>query len=87
MKMNAPVKLFAVAGVLVGIAIIGLAKCSAPPNPGNPPFTVTTVATMTSPIAMATRVDDGALYVGQWDGRVFALRSGALDPTPVLDIS
>jgi len=86
-KMNAPVKLFAVAGLALGIAIVALAKCSPPPNPGNPAFSLTTVATVNQPIAMAVRTGDDTLYVGEWQGRVRAIRNGAVDPTPVLDIS
>ena len=63
MRMNAPVKLFAVAGLALGIAIIALAKCSPPPNPGNPAFSLTTVATVDQPIAMAVRGGDDTLYV------------------------
>ena len=85
--MNAPVKLFAVAGLALGIAIIALAKCSPPPNPGNPAFSLTTVATVDQPIAMAVRTGDDTLYVAEWAGRVRAIRNGSVDPTPVLDIS
>ena len=85
--MNAPVKLFAVAGLALGIAIIALAKCSPPPNPGNPAFSLTTIATVDQPIAMAVRTGDDTLYVAEWAGRVHAIRNGAVDPTPVLDIS
>ena len=85
--MNAPVKLFAVAGLALGIAIIALAKCSPPPNPGNPAFSLTTVATVDQPIAMAVRTGDDTLYVAEWAGRVRAIRNGTVDPTPVLDIS
>jgi glucose/arabinose dehydrogenase len=85
--MSAPVKLFAVAGMAIGLAIIALAKCSPPPKPGNPAFALTTVAQVNQPIAMAVRTGDDALYIAEWDGHVRAIRNGAVDPTPVLDIS
>src|SRR5207249_5876499 len=40
-----------------------------------------------NPLAMATRTGDPALYFAEQGGRVVALRSGRLDPNPVLDIS
>ncbi len=85
--MSAPVKLFAVAGMAIGLVIVALAKCSPPPKPGNPAFTLTTVANLDQPIAMAVRTGDDALYIAEWDGHVRAIRNGAVDPTPVLDIS
>src|SRR4029453_6223671 len=86
-EMSAPVKLCAVAGMAIGLAIIALAKCSPPPKPGNPAFALTTVAQVNQPIAMAVRTGDDALSIAEWDGHVRAIRNGAVDPTPVLDIS
>lgn len=85
--MSAPVKLFAVAGLAIGVAIVALAKCSPPPKPGNPAFAVTTIANLNQPIAMAVRSGDDALYIAEWDGHVRAIRNGAVDPTAVLDAS
>jgi len=45
------------------------------------------IATLESPLAMAIRAADDALYIGQKGGKVIALRGGKVDPTPVLDIS
>jgi glucose/arabinose dehydrogenase len=45
------------------------------------------VASLDSPLAMAIRRDDPALYVAEQGGRVFALRNGRVDPTPVIDLS
>ena len=84
--MNGPVKLFAVVGLVVAV-VLGMAKCSPAPNPGNPAFSLTTVATLDAPIAMATRVGDESLYVAEWGGRIMAIRNGAVDPTPVIDLS
>jgi glucose/arabinose dehydrogenase len=44
------------------------------------------VARLSSPVGMTTRRGDSALYLIEQGGRVRALRNGALDPTPVLDI-
>ncbi len=85
--MSAPVKLFAVAGMAIGLVIVALAKCSPPPKPGNPAFALTTIAKLNQPIAMAIRAGDDAMYIAEWDGHVRAIRNGAVDPTPVLDIS
>ena len=85
--MSAPVKLLAVAGMALGIGIVALAKCSPPPKPGTPAFSLTTVAALNQPIAMAIRSGDAALYVAEWEGRVRAIRNGQVDPTVVLDIS
>jgi glucose/arabinose dehydrogenase len=49
--------------------------------------TLTRVAAVTGPTAMAVRPNDASLYVTQQSGRVVAVRDGALDPTPVLDLS
>jgi glucose/arabinose dehydrogenase len=45
------------------------------------------VASLDSPLAMAIRQDDPDLYIAEQGGRVFTLRSGGVDPTPVLDLS
>jgi glucose/arabinose dehydrogenase len=85
--VNGPVKLFAVVGLVVGL-VVGMAKCGgSTPNPGNPAFSLTTVATLDAPIAMATRAGDDSLYVAEWGGRIMAVRNGAVDPTPVIDLS
>jgi glucose/arabinose dehydrogenase len=39
------------------------------------------------PVALAPRAGDDALYVAEQPGRVTAIRDGAVDPTPVLDIT
>lgn len=45
------------------------------------------VATLDQPVAMAVRGGDSALYIAEKTGRVRAVRSGRVDPTPVLDLS
>ncbi|HZC99276.1 MAG TPA: PQQ-dependent sugar dehydrogenase [Actinomycetes bacterium] len=45
------------------------------------------VARLSSPVGMAVRKGDPALYVIEQSGRLRALRDGKLDPTPVLDVS
>jgi glucose/arabinose dehydrogenase len=45
------------------------------------------VAELQQPVAMAVRPGDRAIYVAEQTGAVRALRSGQVDPTPVVDIS
>ena len=49
--------------------------------------TLTEVASLTQPVALAVRTGDAALYLVEKVGRVRAVRDGALDPTPVLDLT
>ena len=48
---------------------------------------LTPVASVDDPTAFTTRAGDPALYVTEQSGRVRAIRNGALDPQPVLDIT
>lgn len=48
---------------------------------------LTQVAEVTQPVDMAARPGDDALYVVEKVGRVRAIRGGALDGTPVLDLT
>ncbi len=48
---------------------------------------LTPVAMVDDPTAFATRAGDSTLYVNEQVGRVRAVRDGALDPQPVLDIT
>ena len=48
---------------------------------------LTQVADVDQPVDMAVRTGDDALYLAEKTGRVRAVRGGALDPTPVLDLS
>ncbi|MEA2828788.1 MAG: hypothetical protein QOG43_3227 [Actinomycetota bacterium] len=48
---------------------------------------LTEVAAVTQPVDLAVRAGDTALYVVEKGGRVQAVRDGAVDPTPVLDLS
>ncbi len=48
---------------------------------------LTPVASADDPTAFTTRAGDRAFYVTEQVGRVRAIRNGALDPQPVLDIS
>jgi glucose/arabinose dehydrogenase len=45
------------------------------------------IATLEQPLALAVRPGDDALYVAEKTGRVMAIRGGAVDRTPVLDLS
>ena len=49
--------------------------------------TLTPVADVEDPTAMAVREGDTALYVAEQAGRIVAVRDGVLDATPVLDLS
>jgi len=49
--------------------------------------TLTRIASLSEPLAIAIRTSDPALYVAEKGGTIHAIRSGLLDPTPVLDIS
>jgi len=61
---------------------------AAGPQPlGSVAVTLTPVAEVTQPVALAVRAGDTALYIVEKVGRVRAVRDGALDPTPVLDLT
>jgi glucose/arabinose dehydrogenase len=45
------------------------------------------VAKLDGPLAMAVREGDDALYLAEQGGRVVAIRGGAVDPSPVLDLT
>ncbi len=64
----------------------GASTTTAPPNPRNARFKLTPVADVDDPIAMAVRAGDPGLYFAEHVGRVVAVRNGALDPTPVIDL-
>jgi glucose/arabinose dehydrogenase len=49
--------------------------------------TLTPVADVDAPTAMAVREGDSAFYVTEQGGRVVAVRDGVLDPQPVLDLT
>jgi glucose/arabinose dehydrogenase len=60
----------------------------AEPELGDVGVTLTEVTEgLESPIGFAVRPGDDALYVIEQAGRVRAVRDGALDPTPVIDLS
>jgi glucose/arabinose dehydrogenase len=59
---------------------------TAPPDPRRARFTLAKVADVSSPTAMAVRTGDPTLFVAEQEGRVRAVRNGALDPTPVIDL-
>jgi len=63
------------------------APSTAPADLGAAAVTLTPVAQVESPTAMAVRDRDPALYVAEQVGRVVAVRDGALDSTPVLDLT
>lgn len=56
------------------------------PNLGAVQLKLTPVAKLREPIALAIRAGDPALYVAERGGRILAIRNGALDPAPVLDM-
>jgi glucose/arabinose dehydrogenase len=45
------------------------------------------IASLDSPVAMAIRNGDAAIYVAEQTGRIVSIRDGTVDPTPVLDLS
>ncbi len=45
------------------------------------------VARLEQPLAMAVRSGDPSLYVAEKTGRIVAIRGGAVDPAPVLDLT
>ncbi len=65
----------------------GSAPTSTPPVVPAGAVRLRLVGTLDSPVAMAVRRADSALYVAEQTGRVVAIRSGAVDPTPVLDLT
>jgi glucose/arabinose dehydrogenase len=74
----------------IACGTVTLAACSG----GNEPARVegddlrlVEVATLDQPLALAAREGDDALYVAQKTGRVMAVRDGAVDEDPVLDVS
>lgn len=62
---------------------------SAPPRvaTGSGGLRIQEVARLSSPVAMATRAGDAALYVAEQAGRVRRIRDGRLDSQPALDIT
>jgi glucose/arabinose dehydrogenase len=71
-------------------ATITFATARPTPNPGDlakAKIKLTQIATLNQPLGMAVRSHDDALYVVEKGGTVHAIRSGRVDPTPVLDIS
>jgi ABC-type sugar transport system substrate-binding protein len=78
------------------LALSTLASASAKPSAsaqpeGAPALTLEPVATLASPIALATRAGTDDLYVAEREGRVRVLHvtgtDVTLDPTPLLDIT
>ena len=64
----------------------GSTSTTAAPDPHKARFTLTKVAAVQSPTAMASRAGDDSLFVAEQVGRVRAIRNGALDPNPVIDL-
>jgi glucose/arabinose dehydrogenase len=60
---------------------------TAPPNLDAARVALTRVAATQGATALAVAPGDRSLYVAQQGGQVVAIRDGALDPTPVLDLS
>jgi glucose/arabinose dehydrogenase len=58
-----------------------------PTSAAPPKVKAVVVATVEQPLGMAVRIGDPALYIVGKRGKVWALRDGRLDPTPVLDLS
>jgi len=63
------------------------------PTPSGPPdlskvkVRLKQIANLDGALAMAVRPGDPALYVAEQGGRIMAIRAGAVDPKPVLDVS
>jgi glucose/arabinose dehydrogenase len=53
----------------------------------NARITLTRVATLSEPLAMAERAGDPALYIAEKGGTIHAIRNGSVDPAPVLNVS
>jgi glucose/arabinose dehydrogenase len=62
------------------------APSTAPDDLNAAAVTLTPVTQVEAPTAMAVRDGDTALYVAEQEGRVLAVRDGALDRQPVLDL-
>jgi glucose/arabinose dehydrogenase len=60
---------------------------SSPAGRGEPSVRLQRIAMLEEPVALAVRRDDPALYIAEKGGRIVAIRDGAVDPTPVLDVS
>jgi glucose/arabinose dehydrogenase len=58
-----------------------------PTLPGPPKVGVELVASLRKPLGLAVRPGDSAIYIVGKLGQVWALRDGAVDPSPVLDLS
>jgi glucose/arabinose dehydrogenase len=66
----------------------GGSSTSAPAQPlTDVKLTLTTVAELEQPTALASRRGDDALYLAEKPGRVRVVRDGGVEETPVLDIS
>ena len=48
---------------------------------------LTPIASVSGAIALTTRTGDRTLYVAQQPGKLVAVRDGAVDPTPILDLT
>ena len=59
---------------------------TAAPDPHRARFRLTELAAVRAPTAMAVRAGDDTLFVTEQAGRVRAIRNGALDPNPVIDL-
>jgi glucose/arabinose dehydrogenase len=64
----------------------GPTSTTATPDPHRARFTLTKIADVASPTAMAARPGSDTLYVTEQVGRVRAIRNGALEPNPVIDL-
>ena len=64
----------------------GSTSTTAAPDPHRARFTLTKVAAVPAPTSMTVRAGDDTLFVTEQVGRVRAIRDGALDPTPVIDL-
>ena len=72
------------------VPVTNAASAGAAPEVGGPALTLETVATLASPIALATRAGTDDLFVAERAGRVRVLHVDAgnvtVDPVPLLDI-
>jgi glucose/arabinose dehydrogenase len=58
-----------------------------PTTPRSGSVRLVRIATLDTPLAMAVRPGDPALYVAERSGRIVALRGGKVNPSTILDIS
>jgi glucose/arabinose dehydrogenase len=82
-----PVRRVALALGFATILVVASCGGGTAPVSGLPRIRLVRVAKLDQPLALAVRSNDPALYVAEQPGRVVAIRDGAVDPEPVLDLT